>query len=293
MPVVRYVWLILLAALHLLVAAGIAFWPTPHHELAFGLVLGTVAAQAALLAVITVWLPWSLAVRLPIALAGLAVSWLSIAANFLRDRSGAGSETVALIGMILGEYLGLVLVFWVARSVTDWRLTDRPTIDEEAEKLEEAPAEPLAAPPSESQFRIHHLLFWMALVAIVLALARVLLADLNFGQGPRLGEMIQVYALVTLFNALLALPLAAAALAPRLAQAGVFVVIVVLLWCPVVIAGQVGSLYLLLGPPGEGITELATVFAALDATQVILLGASLLLLRAQGFRLARSDEASS
>lgn len=284
-------WLILLATLHVVASACVAFLLTANHGFEVGLILGSVAAQAGLLAVITVWLPWSLAARLPIALAGLAVSWLSITANFLRDQGGrAGNEAIVLAGMIVGEYLALVCLFWIARSVSDWRLTDRPDLTETAGNPDAAPAEePLPAPVSESQFRIHHLLFWMTLVAIILALARVLLAGMDFGQGQRLGEMIQVYAFVTLFNALLALPLAAAVLAPRLDQAGIFTTIVVLLWCPVVLAGQVGSLYSVVGSRGESITELARVFAALDATQIILLGASLLLLRAQGFRLDRDE----
>jgi len=296
-----YACLCVLAGLHACVWLAIAAFSDTRSDTAGGLILGSVAAQAGLLAVITAWMPWPLAVRLPLALAGLAGSWFALVAAFMRTEPGPQVGVISLVfgGMLAAEFAGLVGLFWFARALLGMRLTDQPaepqatlapdgTSSAPREAAEPPPAKPADAgsPPfGESQFRIQHLLFWMALVAVILAVGRWLLPGISFERGPSVIEIVTIFVIVTVGNALLAIPLTAAVLQPRLDAACLGGALLLFLWLPLVFAGQCGGVFFLMGMPGDPNGPL-WVFGVLDAVHIALLGISLVLLRAQGFRLA-------
>ena len=233
----------------------------------WGLIFGAIFSQIALLAVWTAWGPSRLHWRVATGLFGM----LLLCATFLyatSRRGGLGEDECMFALVFLAQWFAMQIPLWFTRIGFRWRLAWPNEVS-------------LDHPRRELQFGIRQLFGWTAMVAILLGICRVVLPELEVDRmhGIDAGTII-AFVILLLANSLLAVPVVWAAFArTRLilwwATAGA---------CAVVLTtAEIVTYYFFVFRADDVI-----VFAFINLIQFVATSASLLLLRASGFRVIQS-----
>lgn len=233
----------------------------------WGLILGAIFSQIALLAAWTAWGPSRLHWRLSTGLFGM----LLLCASFLYSKSrrdGLREDEFMVALLFLAQWFAMQMPLWFTRIGFRWRLAWPNEIGADTSRR-------------ELQFGIRQLFGWTAMVAILMAICRVVLPGLEvermYGIDAR---TIIAFAILLCANSLLAVPVVWAAFArTRLilwwAMAGA---------CAVVLTtAEIVTYYFFVFRANDVI-----VFALINAMQFAAVSVSLLLLRASGFRAIQS-----
>ena len=109
-------------------------------------------------------------------------------------RVGGGESSIVLSGVLLALWGTIQLPLWISRLFFGWRLCWP-----REETLEQG--------GNETQFGIRQLLAWTALVAITLGIGRWLVSSDLGNQWRNPWEAIAVFGVLTVFNALLPMPI--------------------------------------------------------------------------------------
>lgn len=247
-------------------------WP---NEFATGIMLGTLYGQAAAAAVWVALGPPPLLRRGLVILAWLVGMSIALVVTIVRFRSGMSiGDLVLLFGSFLGQWFLVQLPLWGGRWWRGLRL--------EMDSGQSAGRHALGPP----QFTIRHVMLLTAVVAVVLAAARLAITRIHWQatvpnavahEGP-------IFAYVVLVSVVLTLPLAVAALVP---QRAALAIAVALAFAAVATAAEVEAAWLVAPGPGD-MAGVVVVFWTMNGAQAGWVLGILLLLRRAGYRLASS-----
>lgn len=240
----------------------------------FGSSFGLVVAQIDLIALWAVLAPGRWIVRFPWAALLTAVLWLGLVLGNKAFANGISSSDVVVLGTVLfGAVLAGQLPLWVFGRGKRWRLLP--------------PGENVA----ESQFNLRQLLLGVSLCAVTFALVRPLLLG-SPQEVPRFDRELSVLLpLVTAVNFFVAVPAIWMAFWPveRLAAVAILAPLVLVFATAV----ELQALCALLRPlPRPEWIEAYLMMIAFNASQLLVVGLTLGLLRGMGFRLRRSNRNS-
>jgi hypothetical protein len=274
----RYLAFVLLApplAIGWLVLAAIE--PGPGNGwveyLVIGNLIGGMFAQATLAAAWTVLGPLALVWRLPLALAWIAALIVALAINI--GINGAPDEIILIMsGCVLAQWLLTQLPLWALAVFYDVRVRHQSESDQ-------------AGDLSHLQFGIRQLMILTAIVAVVLGIGRLLVANFaSLFQFP--GRETPIFVFLAIAGVLMSLPLLVAALLPRLALPAT---VAMLLFIALATAWELPLLSTLIGTPGGGPDMWHFIWInAFQAFWVLLVTGTL---RLTGYRLAPRHTASS
>jgi hypothetical protein len=169
--------------------------------LVVGFILGTIFGQVSLAAAWCALGPFSLIRRLPLSFAWIAAIVIAFAVNIARSPHSNGFGVLVLYG-------GAVLMQWVLVQAPMWLLVARYGL-----RIRHQDEAATVTDHRDQQFGIRQVMILTMIVAVVLGIGRIVLGELKGGGGPTDGLMI--FAFLVLTNAVIPLPVIAAALLPR------------------------------------------------------------------------------
>jgi hypothetical protein len=265
----RFKWVVVIIALVIvchLAILGLGFSGSTNDAF-WGLILGAIFGQIALLAVWTAWGPSRLHWRVSTGLFGT----LLLCASFLYStsrRRNLGEDEFMFASVFFAQWFAMQIPLWFTRIGFRWRLAWPNEVS-------------LDHPRRELQFGIRQLFGWTAMVAILMGICRVVLPALEVDRMHRIDARTMIAFVILLSaNSLLAVPVVWAAFArTRLilwwATAGA---------CAVVLTtAEIVTYYFYVFRADDVI-----VIAFVNLIQFVAASVSLLLLRASGFRVIQS-----
>ncbi len=236
---------------------------------------GSCIGQINLIAVWAALAQGNFVVRLPWSALLVTMMWYAL---ILGNRMTWDTFFHLYDAVLLGAFLlaGIVtaqIPLWIARKVFRWQLISRG-----------APA----APPAHGrlQFNLQQMLLATTLLSVALAPLRTILPPAVGGGVDFHGEMLVLFAAVTVCNFLVTMPCIWGAMRP--ASKLMRLSIGWLLYCGLLTALEVGTLVALIGTlrPDDH-ARLGLFFYLLNVSQCATVFGALLLLRALGFQLVR------
>jgi hypothetical protein len=242
-----------------------------------GLLLGTAFGQAALAAAWCPFGPLGLAQRIPLALAWLAVLPLALAINIAGDgqQSSDAFNVFLFGGVLLVHFLVIQAFFWLLLGFYGFQLT---TADSQ-----------ISLETGDRQFGILQVLIFTAIVAVLLATARIAARHLTWvGERADWLEGVLPYGVIIICSSLLAIPLIAAALSsrwPALAMCGAIG------WAMIVTALEFPLFWA--AAPGFAGRDDYGVLVCMNIVQAVWILGILAVLRFAGYRLLRPTPIAS
>jgi hypothetical protein len=249
--------------------------PTTVESFKIGLLIGTMFGQTSLAAGWCALGPFALVRRLPLAAVWLAALTVALGINLVTDRSQPPDGLRILLvvgGAMCAQWLLVQLPIWwlVARYGLRIRLPDE------------------TRPPGQrsQQFGISQLLILTTIVAAVLGVGRFFLGGLTTDVVNTMDNGVTLFGFLAIASALISFPLMAAAL---LRQKTVVAVIAAVALVALATVLEVHLFELIV--PGSFDPQNREVLSFMNVTQCAWILATLLLLRAGGYRLESRDEA--
>jgi len=265
----RFKWVVVIIALVIvcqLAILGLGFSGSTNDAF-WGLNLGAIFGQIALLAVWTAWGPSRLHWRLSAGLFGALLLCASLLYSTSR-RKNLGEEEFMLALLFLAQWFVMQIPLWLTRIGFRWRLGWPNEVS-------------LDNPRRELQFGIRQLFGWTAMVAVLMGICRVVLPELEVDRMHGIDARTMIaFVILLAANSLLAVPVVWAAFArTRLmlwwAMAGA---------CALVLtAAEMVTYYFFVFRADDVI-----VLAFVNSIQFVATSVSLLLLRASGFRVIQT-----
>jgi hypothetical protein len=168
-----------------------------------GFLLGTIFGQTALAAAWCALGPFSLVRRLPLSFTWLAAIVVSFGCNIARSRNPNGLAVLLVYG-------GSVLLQWLLVQAPIWILVIRYGL-----RVNDGENSASASGKGDQQFGIRQVMILTALVAIVLGIGRFMLGGLKADGSFKDWRGIAMFAFLTVSNAIISIPIIAAALVRR------------------------------------------------------------------------------